>query len=458
MAERIELWPVERLKPYDRNARTHSDAQVTKIAASIAEFGFTNPILVDSSDGIIAGHGRLMAAQRLGMTEVPVVVLDHLTDAQRRAYILADNRLALDAGWDEAMLAAELADLQMEEFDLSLTGFSDEELADLLPDDDAGEDDEGGDGDDEATPDVPAQPVTVPGDVWLLGKHRVMCGDSTSVDAVDALMCGASADVCFTSPPYGQQRDYGAAKDAVQDWDNLMAGVFSILPVTDSAQVLVNLGLIHRDCEWQPYWSGWLEMMRDAGWRRFGLYVWDQGPGLPGDWAGRLAPSFELIFHFNKNSIEPNKWVEKKPESIREKTGTGLRRADGTMSGVSNPSAGMQPTKIPDSVIRVNRQATERMGHPAAFPVALSEYILATYSCAGQSAYEPFMGSGTTLIACENMDIACFGMEMDPRYCDVIVKRWEKFTGKRAKLESTGQTFSDVAAGRGVEIDELAEA
>jgi ParB-like chromosome segregation protein Spo0J len=182
MAKRIELWPLERLRPYDRNARTHSAEQVAQIAASIVEFGFTNPILVDSSDGIIAGHGRLSAAQELGLKTVPVVVLDHLSDRQRKAYILADNQLALNAGWDTDLLRSELQDLAEQDFDLSLIGFSDDELADLLPEI---EELPPEDADADAVPEPPAEPVTKPGDIWLLGEHRLMCGDSTDVLAVE---------------------------------------------------------------------------------------------------------------------------------------------------------------------------------------------------------------------------------------------------------------------------------
>ena len=441
------------LTPYESNARTHSEDQVLQIAASIREFGFTNPVLIDGENGIIAGHSRVLAARKLGIESVPAIRIDYMTDAQKRAYIIADNKLALSAGWDDELLALELGELRDLGFDLDLTGFDKDELANLLLDPE--EIEEEGLTDEDEVGELPATPVTVPGDVFVLGKHRLMCGDSTSIDAVDKLMAGQKADICFTSPPYGQQRDYGQAKSLVEDWDGLMSGVFSILPVTHSAQVLVNLGLIHKDCEWQPYWQNWLEEMRDAGWRRFGLYVWDQGPGLPGDWSGRFAPSFELVFHFNKDARKPQKWIDKKEESIREKGGTGLRRADGTMSGVSNPEAGLQPTKIPDSVIRINRQATERLGHPAAFPVALPEYVFMSYAAESELAYEPFCGSGTTLIACEKNNMRCCGMELDPKYCDVIINRWQAFTGKQATLEATGQTFDDLKAERLPQSDKV---
>ena len=193
---------VSDLIPYARNSRTHSAAQVDKIAASIKEFGFLNPIIVDGKNGIIAGHGRIMAAQKLGLDEVPVVEAAHLTEAQKRAYIIADNRLALDAGWDDEMLRVELKDLDSLDFDLSLTGFDEKELAGFLDEPTEGLTDE------DAVPEPPAIPVTVEGDVWLLGRHKVMCGDSTSIDAVERLMDGAKADFCFTSPPYNAAMPY----------------------------------------------------------------------------------------------------------------------------------------------------------------------------------------------------------------------------------------------------------
>ena len=213
MAQRIELWPLSRLKPYERNARTHSAEQVAQIAASIVEFGFTNPLLVDSSDGIIAGHGRLQAAQELGLSTVPVVVLDHLSDRQRRAYILADNQLALNAGWDLELLRTELQDLVADDFDLSVIGFSDEELSDLLPE---VEELPPEDADEEAVPEIPEEPITKPGDVWLLGKHRLMCGDSSDPLNLDKLLCGKTPDLVFTDPPYNiGYQDMGAKFDKI---------------------------------------------------------------------------------------------------------------------------------------------------------------------------------------------------------------------------------------------------
>src|SRR5690606_19540091 len=254
LPDSVEHWPLDRLRAYTRNPRTHSDEQVAQIAASIVEFGWTNPVLVSGDGTVIAGHGRLEAARRLGLDAVPVVVLDHMSEAQRRAYVIADNKLALNAGWNEELLAAELHALNGEGFDLALTGFSDAELEALMAP--LGEEGEASDGDDDAadeTPAPPRQPVTQAGDLWLLGRHRLLCGSSADAAVVSRIMDGKRASLVFTSPPYGNQRDYTTG--GVGDWDALMRGVFAGLPFTNEAQVLVNLGLIHRDNEWQPYWQ-----------------------------------------------------------------------------------------------------------------------------------------------------------------------------------------------------------
>ena len=209
MARRIELWPVDKLVPYARNARTHSDAQVAQIAASIAQFGFNNPILVDTNAGIIAGHGRLLAARKLRLDHVPVVVLDHLTETQKRAYILADNKLAEQAGWDDDLLRGELADLKDADLNLEVLGFSEDELRTLLAEAEpapAGTPEE-----EEEIPEAPVDPVTRPGDIWLIGKHRLICGDCRDRATVAQLLNGSSANVVITSPPYASQRAYDPA-------------------------------------------------------------------------------------------------------------------------------------------------------------------------------------------------------------------------------------------------------
>jgi DNA modification methylase len=430
------MMPTARLVPYARNARTHSDQQIAQIAASMAEFGFVNPILIGDDNVIIAGHGRLMAAQRLGMSEAPVIVLGHLTAAQRRALVIADNKIGENAGWDEAQLSLELQALLSDGFDLGLLGIPEDELDALLAEAEGSP--EISDDAADAIPEPPAEPITRPGDIWQLGRHRLCCGDATDPAAVARLMQGEQATLMFTSPPYAQQRDYGAAKEKVGDWDALMQGVFAAAPVTADAQLLVNLGLVHRDSEWQPYWEGWVEWMRASGWRRFGWYVWDQGPGLPGDWNGRLAPSHEFVFHFNRSPRKPHKTVPSK-HAGETLGGGGLRGADGTVHAKTGTGNAIQSHRIPDSVFRIMRHKGglgAAGSHPAVFPVALVEAVLTAFSDPGDLTYEPFCGSGTQIVAAERTGRRCFAMELDPVYCDVAVRRWEMATGKIAQRSS----------------------
>lgn len=467
LAERIELRPIEQLIPYARNARTHSEAQIAKIAASIAEFGFTNPILVDGDNGIIAGHGRLAAARKLGLREVPVIELAHLTPAQKRAYILADNRLALDAGWDEEMLALELTEIRDAGFDLALTGFADDEIDRLLdgldldgdgqnaPPDAISEDaDESAD--DEA-PEPPKIVVSRPGDIWRLGEHRLICADSADLDAIARLMAGDKAVLLFTSPPYANQRNYTTG--GISDWDDLMQGVFAaaMTALRDDGQMFVNLGLVHRDNEWQPYWDGWIEWMRQQGWRRFGWYVWDQGVTVPGDWKGRLAPRHEFIFHFNREARKPNKIVPCKMAGTYSHLsaingGGGLRDKNGHPNDWTHADRPIQDWRIPDSVITVTRQRgpidrEREIDHPAVFPVGLPKFVMEAYSNPGEIVLEPFSGSGTTILAGEACGRKVCASELAPEYVDVAVIRWLKTHPDRMPvLESTGQTWEEVKA------------
>ena len=455
---RVEYRKVETLIPFARNPRTHSEAQVAKLASSIVEFGWTQPILVDGANGIIAGHGRLAAARKLDLVEVPVIELGHLTAAQKRAYVIADNRLALDAGWDEELLSLELAELSEAGYDLSMTGFTNEEIEELLVGAEQALQDESSDEtEDDATdevPDTPANPVSRPGDIWQIGAHRVICGDATDPGVVRTLMAGEQAALCFTSPPYGTQRDY---TNTIIDWDALMRGVFANLPMAANGQVLVNLGLIHRDNEVIPYWDGWLDWMRTQGWRRFAWYVWDQGPGLPGDWNGRLAPSFEFVFHFNRqarqaNKIVPCKFAGQETHLRKDGSSTAMRKADGTIGGWTAAGQPTQETKIPDSVIRIMRhkgKIGQDIDHPAVFPVALPQFILESYTDVGEVVFEPFCGSGTTLLAAERIGRKVRATEIAPEYVDVAVKRFQQnFPEVPVTLVSTGQSFAVVASER----------
>jgi DNA modification methylase len=441
----FETWPIERCVEYIRNPRKNDHA-VDKVAAAIREFGFRVPICAKSDGTVVDGHLRLKAAKKLGLKEVPVVLADDMSEAQIKAFRLSVNKVAELAQWDTELLALEFTELEDMGFDLSLTGFEADEIGALFP-----EEAKEGLTDDDAVPDAPAVPVTREGDVWLLGRHRLMCGDSTSIDAVERLMAGQRADLCFTSPPYAQQRDY---KKEISDWDGLMNGVFSACPVKDGAQILVNLGLVHEKGRVNSYWDAWIEFMDANGWPLFGWYVWDQGFGLPGNWNGRLAPSHEFVFHFSKGGNNPaNKWVEKKAENIKARNdgASTMRGKDGKTKKFTNPGASSQATKVSDSVIRVNRQVgrvTKDGDHPAVFPVALCEHIYKSYAKAGDWMFEPFSGSGTSIIACEKMDMNCAAMELAPEYTDIAVKRWQDWTGQEATLEATGQTFAELSAER----------
>ena len=462
----VEYRKVDALIGYARNPRTHSEEQIAKIAASIAEFGWTNPILVDGDNGIIGGHGRISAARKLGLTEVPVIELAHLSPTQKRAYVISDNRLALDAGWDEELLALELTELCESGYDLAFTGFEDDEIEAMMAEHiggEAGEPASEGDANDtpdagDDVPDAPVKPVSRTGDVWLLGAHRLICGDAGDPAVVATLMQTEKAALCFTSPPYGNQRDY---TDSIIDWDALMRTVFAQVPLAANGQVLVNLGLIHRELEVVPYWDGWLSWMRQQGWRRFGWYVWDQGPGLPGDWNGRLAPAFEFVFHFNRKDSEvrrPNKNVPciyaGKDTHLRG-DGTsagGMRNKDGSKGSWNHVGTLTQVTKIADSVIRIMRhkgKIGQDIDHPAVFPVALPQFVLEAYSDTGDIVFEPFCGSGTTMLAAQRSDRRCRLVEIAPQYVDVAVKRFQQnFPDVPVTLGSTGQSFEAVAIER----------
>ena len=465
----IEYRQVEALIPYARNPRTHNAEQIAKIAASIVEYGWTNPILVDGENGIIAGHGRLAAARKLGLTEVPVIELCHLSPTQKRAYVISDNRLALDAGWDEDILALEVAELTQAGFDLALTGLDDLEIEALqnLDGEPGGEHSNAaavGDTADQAdgsdvvddVPDAPVNPVSRTGDVWAIGVHRLICGDAANAAVVAKLMSGDTAALCFTSPPYGTQRDY---TNTIIDWDALMRGVFAKLPMAATGQVLVNLGLIHREQEVVPYWDAWLSWMRNQGWRRFGWYIWDQGPGLPGDWSGRLAPAFEFVFHFNRQGAEvrrPNKIVPciyAGRDTHLRGDGTsagGMRNKDGSKTTWNHVGTVTQETKIPDGVIRIMRhkgKIGQGIDHPAVFPVALPQHIFEAYTFEGEIVFEPFCGSGTGLLAAQKTNRQMRAVEIAPEYVDVAIKHFQQnHPDLPVTLMESGDTFETVAA------------
>ena len=415
-ADQVERRAVTSLVPYARNARTHSDEQVSQIAASIREWGWTVPILVDEGGSIIAGHGRVLAAQRLGLAEVPVMVATGWTEAQRRAYVIADNKLALNAGWDRDLLAAELSDLRELGAELMVVGFSDEELTDLFAEKEAG--DQEGLTDEDAVPELQAEPVSKLGDVWLLGKHRVMCGDSTSIDAVETLMAGAKADMVFTSPPYNAdakagQGDIFNGKKSVKLYSD---GYSDKLPSSEyvdfAASVLevcfaVTDGFIFWNVSYNA--KSRFEYIQQISGRLPYLVeqiCWKKSSTIP--FKGSLMRDWEPVFLFSTN---------KQPVAVKEVT---------------------------SNFWQISNTGAQAENHKACFPVALPEKGISIVANNTGLVFDPFGGSGSTLIACEKTGRHARLMELDPKYVDVIVRRWCEFTGKQATLEATGATFAEV--------------
>ena len=366
---RIEQRPVAGLIPYVNNSRKHSDEQVAQIAASIKEFGWTNPVLLDNDNGVIAGHGRILAARKLGQTSVPTIELSHLTEAQKKAYVIADNKLALNAGWDEAVLLAEFEGLKDAGFDLSLTGFSDDEIKDLQPEIIDGLTDE------DEVPELPIEPKTKLGDIYKLGNHRLMCGDSTMLHDVEKLMVGVYPDLIHTDPPYGMnavskssvlKANYGTDilgddnPDVAKDAFNLIYGLYP-----DAKQIWWGANYY---CSVLPDSECWL--------------VWDKNNGQSDQTDCELA------------------WANFR------------------------------------SVVRQFTQASEKTNrvHPTQKPVSLMEWIIKRFNLSSKTIADFFGGSGSTLIAAEKNGLQSFIMEFDPKFCDVIVQRWEDFTGKKAEL------------------------
>lgn len=392
---------VDSLVPYARNSRTHSDEQVAQIAASIKEFGFLNPIIVDGENGIIAGHGRVLAAQKLGLESLPCIEADHLTDAQRKAYIIADNKLALNAGWDDELLRIELDELGEAGFDLELTGFSLGEIEALQVDPEPEE----GLTDEDSVPEPPEVPVTVEGDVWLLGNHRLMCGDSTSIDAAMILLQDKPADMVNTDPPYGiSYQSNGRTKSAKFD-------------VLKNDDVFLDIAPVIHACSkgWVFVWTSW-KVLREwlDQFESFGYptnqVIWSKGGGAMGDLKGSFASDYETALVWNRGA---------------ELTGKRI-----------------------GSVWKVGKDGAQTYMHPTQKPVELAEEAIDKTTRTGDRILDLFGGSGSTLIACEKIGRIAYLMELDPKYCDVIIKRWQDFTGQQAILESSGQKFEEVGNGR----------
>ena len=410
LADKIEQWPTAKLLPYARNARTHSDEQVAQIAASIAEFGFTNPILAGADGVIVAGHGRLAAAHKLGLALVPVVVLEHLSPTQRRALVIADNRIAENAGWDEAMLRIELVTLQDDDFDVSLTGFDADALAELLADEDGNGD---GETDDDAVPEITETPITRPGDVWLLGGHRLLCGDSTKAECFEQLLQGAQVDMVFTDPPYNVNYA-NTAKDKMRGTnrailnDNLGDGFYDFLLAALTPTIANCRGGIYVAMS-----SSELDVLqsafREAGGKWSTFVIWAKNTFTLGrsDYQRQYEP---ILYGWPEGATRH--WCGDRDQS---------------------------------DVWQIKKPHKNDL-HPTMKPVELVERAIRNSSRPGNVVLDPFGGSGTTLIAAEKSGRLARLIELDPKYVDVIVRRWQDWTGKQATRESDGVVFDDQAA------------
>ncbi|QXP89179.1 site-specific DNA-methyltransferase [Methylococcus capsulatus] len=410
LAERIEHWPMDKLLPYARNARQHSDEQIAQIAASIAEFGFVNPCLVGADGVLVAGHGRLAAARKLGLSTVPVVVLDHLTPTQRRALVLADNRLAELSTWDNDLLRIELEALQDDGFDLDLTGFDADALADLL----AGEEPEHeGQTEDDAVPEMPEEPVSKPGDVWRLGPHRLVCGDATTAETyVQLFPHGERADMVFTDPPYNVNYA-NSAKDKLRGKhrpilnDALGAGFHDFLYDALSLLVAHTRGAIYVAMS-----SSELDTLqaafRSAGGHWSTFIIWAKNTFTLG--RADYQRQYEPILYGWPEGAERH-WCGD--------------RDQGDVWQIKKP----QKNDL----------------HPTMKPVELVERAIRNSSRPGDVVLDPFGGSGTTLIAAEKSGRVARLIELDPKYADVIVRRWQDWTGKQTTRESDGLAFDQAA-------------
>ena len=401
---KLEWRSVSTLIPYARNSRTHSDEQIAQIAASIKEFGWTNPILIDGNNGIIAGHGRLSAARKLGHEEVPVIELKDLTETQRKAYIIVDNRLALNAGWDNEMLTIELNDLLADNFALDILGFDPKELNALLePEVVVGLTDE------DDAPEIPEEPKTKLGDIYQLGKHRVMCGDSCSIHDMEKLCGGQLVDMWLTDPPYNVAYE-GKTKDALKIQNDSMGDDQFRQFLRDAyvtADLVMKQGAVfyiwHADSEGYNFRGA----AQDAGWKVRQCLIWKKSSMVMG----------RQDYHWKH---EP------------------------CLYGWKDGAGHLWATDRKQTTILEFERPSRSKEHPTMKPVALFEYQMLNNTKGGDIVLDSFGGSGTTLLAAEKHGRHGYLMELDPKYCDVIVKRWEDFTGKKAMLVNANNEPSEI--------------
>lgn len=408
---KVELMDVNLLKPYEKNSRTHSEEQIQQIADSIKAVGFNSTITVDPDLVIIAGHGRLAAAKLVGMTHVPVVVLSHMTDAQRRAFIIADNRLALNAGWNNEFLAEELAFLQGEDFDIDVLGFDVDEIDSILEEEEEADDDSqtAGNAEDDHIPPVPVKPKSRLGDVWIMGNHRLMCGDSTRKNDITKLLNGHKIDMIFCDPPYGIDYDGGRGENVKdkKEYGKILNDDLKGERLGSLITQALKLKVPHAYYCVSPIMQGpFLNEIERQGQKEDAVIVWDKGQMGLGYMAYR------------------RRW-----ESIIYVRNVPFKQGD--------PSDA--------DVWQVKKDNPKDYVHGNQKPVELIERALNNSSTKGQNVLDIFGGSGSTLIACHKLRRNAYLMELDPRFVDVIVNRWQEFTGKKAVLEGTKTTFDKVS-------------
>jgi DNA modification methylase len=404
-AESVQPWPIEKLIPFAMNARTHSDEQVAQVAASIAEFGFVNPILAGEDGVLIAGHARLLAARKLKLQQVPVIVLRHLSETQRRALVIADNRLALNAGWDEELLRLELTRLAAEDFDTRLLGFDDLELAHLMEAHEAAP----GLTDADSVPELPQKPVSRVGDLWLLGPHRVLCGDALVSEHVRHLMQSDYADLVFTDPPYNVDYEgYTAEKLTIQN-DRQSPEQYRqfLLEAFLGCRRIVKPGASFYVCHPSVWQREFQDAIEAAGLAVRCQIIWAKNTFAWG--FGRYKFQHEPIFYCYVSG-QSDVWYGDKSQS---------------------------------TLWLEDKPAANRL-HPTMKPVELVERALSNSSKAGDIVVDLFGGSGSTLIGCERMGRRARLMEIDLGYADVIVKRWQEYTGKAGTLEGDERTFAEM--------------
>lgn len=397
MTLEIKYKPLDDLIGYINNSRMHTDEQISQVAASIKEFSFTNPVLIDEENGIIAGHARVQAAKKLNLDEVPTIELIGLSEAQKKAYVIADNKLALNSEWDEALLQIEIEGLKELDFDIDLLGFNEGELDDLLPEIQ-------GLIDEDEVPEPPEDAISKRGDIWLLGNHRVMCGDSTNAEDVETLMEGNKVDMVFTDPPYGirEDGDRTTRKGTVKGGKAIVKGGNFKSFLDDSTSYAIDAFHLCENVPRQVWWGANYychSIPLSNNW-----FIWDK----------RVEEKQK-----DDNSDCEMAWVKSEYNSIR------IFR------------------HLWKGLMKDSEQSVKRV-HPTQKPIALAEWAFEYFKNV-ISVLDLFGGSGSTLIACEKTSRECYMMELEETYCDVIINRWQNYTGKQAIHEQTQQTYAEVA-------------